>query len=167
MWLIKIVLTAGICVLIWWSLTTPEQGLMAELTAFGTGPAAVVAMLFLGAVVLYARHLYRLMQAITPADRAAPPRSVWLMLLIPLNFVEDFWIVAHVSASLRAEARNHPPRVWSGGGLWSGWGWCALQIGSLVPHPLGSLAGMLALPLWLWHWRLVVRARADILAARR
>ena len=47
-------------------------------------------------------------------------------------------------------------------GRWSGFGWCALQIGSLVPHVLGSVAGMLALPLWLWHWRFVRKARQTL-----
>jgi hypothetical protein len=162
MWPLKIALTIGVCGLIGWSLTTPDRGLMAELTAFGVGPAVVVALLFLAAVVAYARDLHRLMTAIRPAARAARPGSVWWMLVLPLNFVEDFWIMRAVALSLRAEGAHHPARVWSGGLLWSGWGWCALQIGSLVPHTMGSLAGVLAVPLWLWHWRGVRAARADL-----
>jgi hypothetical protein len=87
------------------------------------------------------------------------------MFLLPYNFIEDFCIVANVAASLRAEARHNARlQLARDAGLISGWGWCAAQIVSLVPHPLGSLAGLLAIVLWLLHWRFVRRANAMLVA---
>jgi len=119
---------------------------------------------FLLAVAAYARDLQRVLEVIPAPLRTASPRSVWLMFLIPYNFVEDFWIIGHVSASLKAHAvtQGYPA---GGFGLAPGLGWCALQIVSLVPHEVGSLAGLLAVPLWLWHWAFVRKARTRILAA--
>ena len=164
---LKLVLTAGVCGLIAWSLARPDHGILAELRLLGPQGAGLLAAGFLLAVVAYARDLQHLLQALPPAHRAAPPHSVWFMLLLPWNFVEDFWIVAHVAASLKSHAgAGGRPQAGSGRfGLISGLGWCALQILSLVPLPLGSLAGLLALPLWLWHWAYVRRARDDVLAA--
>ena len=163
---LKLLLTAGVCGLIGWSFARPDRGFLAEVSLLGPWGAGLLAAGFLVAVAAYARDLQRLLQAIPAPLRTASPRSVWLMFLIPYNFVEDFWIIAHVSASLKAHAatKETPPRHF---GLISGLGWCALQIVSLVPHEVGSLAGLLAVPLWLWHWAFVRKARAGVLADAR
>ena len=164
LFLLKLVLTAGVCGLIWWSLSEPDQGILAEVTAFGPVVGALVALAFLAAVIAYCRDLVRLMHALRPASRRASPTSFWLMLVIPWNFVEDFFIIASLAASLRSEAADRPDLIgrWGRFGLVSGLAWCGLQIVSLVPHPVGSAAGLLALPFWLWHWRFARRARADL-----
>ena len=164
---IKLGLTLGVCGLIWWSLSAPDRGLVAEFSALGPIAGTAVAVMFLCAVAMYCRDLQRVLAAVTPQRRAAPPASVWLMFLIPYNLVEDFFIVANVAASLRAEAAANPAlaRRWGRCGLISGLGWCALQILSLMPLAIASVAGFLAVPLWLWHWRFARRAWADLLAA--
>lgn len=162
--LIKSVGTAVVCVLIWWSLQNPDKGMLREVTVFGLWTAGLVAFGFFAAVVAYARDLGRLLQAIPEAQRAARPGSVWWMLLIPYNFTEDFFIIDNVARSLQSVAKARPELAGRLGhfGRRSGLGWCALQIVSLVPHEVGSLAGVLALPLWLWHWRFVRKARTAL-----
>ncbi len=163
---LKLILTAGVCGLLGWSFARPDRGFLAEVSLLGPGGATLLAAGFLAAVAAYARDLQRLLQAIPAPQRTASPRSVWLMFLIPYNFVEDFWIIGHVSASLKAHAQATGSSV-RHFGLIPGLGWCALQIVSLVPHEVGSLAGLLAVPLWLWHWAFVRMARARVLADAR
>ena len=160
---LKLLLTAGVCGLIGWSLARPDKGFLAELDLLG--PLGTVALVtgFLLAVAAYASDLQRLLEAVPEPFRAARPKSVWLMFLIPYNFVEDFWIIGNVAASLKAHAAARG-RTAGTFGMISGIGWCVLQILALVPHEVGSVAGLLAVPLWLWHWAYVRRARAAILA---
>jgi hypothetical protein len=160
--LIKALGTAIVCGLIWWSFQNPDKGMLREVTAFGPAVAVAVAAAFFAAVIAYASDLRRLLQAIPENHRAAQPNSVWWMLLIPYNFTEDFFIIENIARSLENIAKARPGLVRPLGhfGRRSGLGWCALQILSLVPHDVGSLGGVLALPLWLWHWRFVRKARA-------
>lgn len=168
---LKLILTAAVCALIGWSAMRPDAGFLAEVRTLGPWGAGALATGFLLAVAAYARDLQKVLEAVPERFRTATPKSVWLMFLIPYNFVEDFWIIGNVATSLKAYDAAHPGRggrSWGGVGrfgLISGLGWCALQIISLVPHLLGSLAGLLAVPLWLWHWAFVRRARAAIRAA--
>jgi len=122
------------------------------------GPIAGIAItaVFLVAVALYCRELQRTLALVRPDSRTASPRSVWLMFLLPYNFVEDFFIIANVAKSLRREAQhNQALRSFNGFGLVSGYGWCSAQIISLIPHEVGSLAGVLALLAWVVHWRFI------------
>nr|MCU0904966.1 hypothetical protein [Tabrizicola sp.] len=159
--LLKLILTAGVCGLIGWSFAWPDKGFLAELGLLGPWGTVAVVVGFLLAVAAYARDLQRLLEAVPDRFRAARPKSVWLMFLIPYNFVEDFWIIGNVAASLKAQAAARGVTAGTFG-LVSGLGWCALQILALVPHEVGSVAGLLAVPLWLWHWAYVRRARAAI-----
>ena len=160
---LKLVLTIGVCAVIAWGLARPDQGFLAEVRMLGLWGTALLVTGFLIAIAFYARDLQRLLEAVPQRFRAATPRSVWLMFLIPYNFVEDFWIIGNVAASLKAHATA--AGMASGRfGLISGFGWCGLQIIALVPHEVGSLAGLLAVPLWVWHWAFVRKARAAILA---
>ena len=157
---IKVAGTAAVCLLLWWSLENTDKGILREVTAFGGLVAGLVVATFFALVVAYARDLQKLLRAIPADQRTAQPNSVWWMLVIPYNFTEDFFIIDNIARSLERVAASRPDLASRLGhfGRRSGLGWCALQIGSLVPHDLGSLAGMLALPLWLWHWRFVRNA---------
>lgn len=164
-WLLvlKLVLTAGVGWALWHAFqVAPEgRGIFGEIALFGPYGALAAVALFLGVVFFYCRDLGRTLAAVSPAARKAPPASVWWMFVLPYNFIEDFFIIHNVSASLRAEARRHAGLAgWRRFGEWSGLGWCGAQIVSLVPNLLGSTAGLIALVLWLIHWRLIRRALA-------
>lgn len=138
----------------WWA---PHwgAGILGEIHALGpTGSIAAVAVFF-ALVARYCHCLQRLLAAIPPPARTASPRSVWWMFAIPYNFVEDFFIVAAIAASLRNDARIDPSRQRRWHRLGSGW--CALQILSLLPGAVGFAAGAAALAAWVAHWALSVR----------
>lgn len=165
---LKLVATAVVAYLLAVPFLHPqaERGILGEVEALGRGPVAVVVLTFLGLVALYCRSLQRCLALVRPSCRAAAPRSVWLMFLLPYNFVEDFFIVHHVAQSIRAEAAlntrlSHLRRY----GAFSGFGWCAAQIVSLWPSQVGAAAGFVALPLWLWHWLFVIRVNRRLAGA--
>ncbi|AOZ09635.1 hypothetical protein [Cupriavidus malaysiensis] len=139
----------------------PEAGggILAEMQRFGQGTGAAVALVFLALVYLYARDLKTSLSLVSPQARRASPASVWLMFLLPYNFIEDFCIVANVARSLEAQARSHAGLArFRSFGLASGIGWCAAQLVSLLPNALGSAAGLAALVFWAWHWAFIRRA---------
>ena len=143
----------------------PEAGggILKEVEMLGPLGSLVAVMLFLTLVAFYCRDLQRSLALVRPEARTAAPRSVWLMFLLPYTFIADFFIIANVAASLREEARHTERlRLPRAAGLVSGWGWCAAQVVSLIPHQLGSLAGALAIGLWIVHWRFVRRANAAL-----
>jgi len=159
--LVKLVLAAGVGWALWHAVQVAPQGrgIFGEIALFGLWGAMVAVALFLIAVFFYCRDLGRTLAAVSPAARAASPASVWWMFALPYNFIEDFFIIRNVSVSLRAEARrNRALGGWRHFGEWSGLGWCGAQIISLVPNLLGSAASLVALVLWLIHWRLIRRA---------
>jgi hypothetical protein len=138
-----------------------RSGVLASVTRIGVPALLALVTLFLAGVAFYCRALQTCLERIRPEARAASPRSVWLMFLIPYNFVEDFFIVRHVATSLRAEAAANPAlgRL-RGFGTVSGLGWCTAQIISLAPNPAGEAAGAVALVLWVVHWRFIARVNA-------
>lgn len=139
---------------------TADAGIFRELGLAGPVAAAALTVAFLVLVFLYCRDLQRLLTLIRPEARTVSPRSVWLMFLLPYNFIEDFFIVANIAKSLRHEARHNPAlRSFRTFGLTSGIGWCSAQIVSLIPHKAGTVAGGLALLFWVIHWRLVRNAK--------
>ncbi|MDG9925314.1 MULTISPECIES: hypothetical protein [unclassified Pseudomonas] len=138
-------------------------GILKEVEMLGPVGSLIAVLLFLMLVALYCRDLQRALALVRPAARKAKPRSVWLMFLLPYNFIEDFFIVANLAGSLREEAlHNERLKLSRDAGLVSGWGWCAAQVVSLIPHQLGSLAGLLAILLWVVHWRFVRQANAAL-----
>lgn len=158
---IKLLLTLPIVALLVWPFydLRVQGGVFHDLQVLGPVGFALTALGFFALVYFYCRDLSRVVQLVSPAARAATPRSIWLMLLLPLNFVEDFFIIVHVSQSLLAESQHNPrlaqlPSV----GLHAGLAWCSLQILSLLPHWTGSLFGLIALPFWIHHWRVIRRA---------
>lgn len=145
----------------------PSGGIFRDLALVGPAGALLVILLFFGAVFFYCRDLYRALSLVRPEARTASPRSVWLMFLLPYNFVEDFFIVANVATSLRREAaQNAALQSFRSFGLLSGLGWCSAQIVSLLPNDVGSLAGVMALPLWLHHWWLIRRINGTLTRAQ-
>lgn len=136
-----------------------QGGILGEFQHFGPVVGAIAVVAFLLLVACYARDLQRSLERVSPGARRAAPASVWLMFLLPYNFIEDFFIVANVARSLKDEAKSNPALAgFKSFGLVSGLGWCAAQIVSLLPNLIGSTAGMIAVVLWGWHWAFVRRA---------
>ena len=168
--LVKIVLTLPVTYALAYPFLNPSVagGVFKEVEMLGLLGSVVLAAAFLAIVFLYCRDLYRSLSLVRPSAREASPRSVWLMFLIPYNFVEDFFIIANVASSLRREAQHnvalHPFKRF---GMVSGLGWCTAQIVSLLPNAIGSIAGVLALLLWIIHWRFIRRVNAVLTEAAR
>lgn len=162
---LKLLLTVPVAVALAYPLVVPgaNAGVFRELALAGPVGAALIGIAFLAAVALYCRDLARSLERVAPESRAATPRSVWLMFAIPYNFVEDFFIVDNVARSLEREARrNGALRSFRTFGRRTGLGWCTAQIVSLVPHEIGSLASLVALVLWVAHWRLIRRVNVAL-----
>ena len=156
--LIKIALTLIVAYALAYPFFTPgvQIGMLGELKMVGPLAGGGIAIAFLLMVFFYCRDLQRTLTLVRPSCRTATPKSVWLMFLLPYNFVEDFFIMANIASSLRQEALHRPAlQRFKHFGLISGLGWCIAQIISLIPHEIGSIAGLLALPLWLYHWRFI------------
>ena len=158
---LKIVATWLLCALMWvlWSSPAGEAAFGSYLDAFGYVGITAVFTAFLAAVALYCRTLERCLRLVQGPHRAAQPGSVWLMFLIPYNFIEDFFIVSNVTRSLRQEAATNP-RLQVDGRVasWSGPGWCTAQLVSLVPGRIGEMAGLAGVILWAIHWRSIAKA---------
>ncbi len=138
-------------------------GILGEMRLLGPAGSLLVAAGFLVLVFLYASDLKRALQRVSPGVRQASPNSVWFMFLPPYNFIEDFFIVANVADSLRAESRRNPALAgFRSFGMVSGLGWCAAQLVSLIPDTVGGVAGLIAIVLWVWHWRFVRRVGAAL-----
>lgn len=156
--LVKIVLTLPVAYALVYPFLHSSQsvGILQEIETLGTFGSIALASVFLIFVFFYCRDLSRTLSLISPNARVAEPRSVWLMFLIPYNFIEDFFIIANVAASLRKEAAQNPAlQSLTHFGLASGIGWCAAQIVSLWPSEIGSFASLIAIALWIVHWRFI------------
>ena len=158
--LIKILLTLLLVAVFSASLFYPElgSGFLAEFELLGVYPAMAVLSIFLLLVFFYCRDLHITLSRVAPQHRAAAPQSVWWMFAIPYNFIEDFFIVYHVGVSLKREAKiNAALANLRYFGFYSGIGWCAAQILSLAPGDLGRAASLVAIALWIVHWRFIRR----------
>lgn len=158
---IKIVLSIPIGVGLAYPFLEKEagRGILSEVQLLGAVCSALAIAVFVVLVFLYASDLKRSLALVSTSSRSANPNSVWLMFLLPYNFIEDFFIVSNVARSLRAEARINPALAsFRSFGLLSGIGWCAMQVISLIPNQAGLVAGLAAIPLWIWHWFFVKRA---------
>lgn len=162
MWLlpIKLLLTlvVGVALVYPFVRTTPGAGVLSTVESIGTVAIVSITISFLIAVAFYCRTLQRCLRLVRPTARAAEPKSVWYMFLIPYNFVEDFFIVHNVTRSLQAEAALNPALTGMRRfGAFSGFGWCVAQIVSLLPNRVGEIAGVVALVLWGIHWAFIHR----------
>jgi hypothetical protein len=144
-------------VLLSYPLWAPQwgAGILGEIAGQPIVASLTVLAAFFGLVALYCRALQQTLKLVRPDARTASPASVWWMFAIPHNFVEDFFIVQRVVASLAAEARVPAGELkrWSA----FGYGWCGLQILSLLPGAAGYAGGAVALPMWAAHWAMTVR----------
>ena len=156
-----VVLTVPVVALLTQPLWAPGwgAGILGELALLGGPGVALAVAVFFVLVAFYCRSLQRLLALVHPEARRRSPRSVWFMFALPFNFVEDFFIVADLAASLRQDGRTAPKtcRLW----LVLGEAWCVLQIASLLPGEAGIVSGTVALLLWVWHWghTVVIRRR--------
>lgn len=165
---VKIALTIPVAYALAYPFLNPSVGggVFKEVETLGLLGSVMLAAAFFAMVFLYCRDLCRSLSLVRPSARKAAPRSVWLMFLIPYNFVEDFFIIANVANSLRQEAQHNTAlHSFKSFGMVSGLAWCAAQIISLLPNEIGSVAGVMALPPWIIHWRLIRRANAALAKA--
>jgi len=97
--IIKIFLTFAVGIALTYPFVAPSGsgGVLTEVEALGIGGAIAIVTLFLLAIFFYCRDLQRILELISPASRSAEPRSVWLMFLLPYNFIEDFFIMYNIS----------------------------------------------------------------------
>jgi len=151
----KALLSVPIAVGLLYPLLNPgaSGGILNELKIFGSTISILIILVFLLLVLFYAFDLIKLLNLVSPESRNTKPKSVWLMFLLPYNFIEDFFIISNVAISLEKEASiNSKLSSFKTFGRVSGFGWCLAQIVSLIPNDLGSLAGFVALIFWCWHW---------------
>lgn len=164
----KLLLSALVAWALAYPFLQPEPiGLAKELSVLGIYGAIFLGLFFLALVALYANDLRKALELVSADNRQAAPRSVWWMLVLPYNFIEDFFIIHAVTVSLRREAqcRGGLGRMKSFG-AYTGFGWCVAQIGSLIPNGIGSLFALLALVMWVMHWRLIRKALAALRICR-
>lgn len=166
--LATILLSIPVVALLTQPLWAPQwgAGILGEVAALGPAGAVVAIAVFFALVALYCRLLQRLLAGVPAEHRTRSPRSVWLMFAIPLNFVEDLFIVHDLAASLRRHGVLPVPaiRAWTVLGM----SWAALQLGSLLPGVVGVAAGGLAALAWVAHWVLtaaLVRRQSEAAAA--
>lgn len=161
---IKILLSALVAfALIYPFLLAEPAGLAKELEVLGVYGAVALGVVFFLLVALYAGDLRSILLLVSPDSRKAKPNSVWWMLVLPYNFIEDFFIVRAVTESLRHESSiNSGLQNLKSFGALTGFGWCIAQIGSLIPNEVGSLFAVLALVMWIFHWRLIRKAKASL-----
>ena len=168
MMLVKIILSIpiGIGLVYPFIQANAAGGILNEIRFLGFYGSILFIALFLLLVLFYIFDLIKTLKLVSPSARKAQPKSVWLMFLLPYNFIEDFFIVANVARSLKAEAAINPSLAsFKSFGMVSGLGWCIAQIISLIPHPLGSVAGLVAMSLWGWHWAFIRRVNKVLIVS--
>ncbi len=143
-------------------------GILGELQIFGPIGSIVALVVFLVLIFFYARDLIKSLHLVSPTLKIVNPNSVWFMFLIPYNFIEDFFIVSNVAKSLKAEAAINPKLAkLKSFGMFPGIGWCTAQIISLIPNQVGSIAGLVAITFWVWHWILVRKANHILIESNK
>lgn len=121
------------------------------------GTTLLIAGFFL-AISFYCKALQSCLTMISPQNRKAAPKSVWLMFILPYNFIEDFFIMINISNSLEEEAKYNTNLTGiKDFGLITGISWCIAQILSFIPNIAGEIAGALGLVLWIIHWRFIIK----------
>ncbi|GIE31340.1 hypothetical protein Ait01nite_043850 [Actinoplanes italicus] len=159
--MVRVLGTICVTILLAYPIWAPQwgSGILGEIAGQPLWASAAIVAGFLALVAFYCRALHRTLLLVRPGARQARPASVWWMFAIPHNFVEDFFIVRAVAASLAADGAGGVRR-WAS----LGYGWCALQIVSLLPGAAGLAGGAMALPLWAAHWLLTARLNRALAA---
>ncbi|MBR8657234.1 hypothetical protein KDH83_28345 [Achromobacter sp. Marseille-Q0513] len=147
--LIRVFGTLAVTALLTYPLWAPQwgAGLLGEIFLVPFPGNLALVLGFLALVALYCATLQRTLRL-----TGARGNVVWWMFAIPANFVEDFYIIHGIGQALRPRCDARRLRTW----LMLGNGWCVLQILSLFPGHVGMSAGLLAIALWLAHWRLTI-----------
>lgn len=155
-WPFKLGATIPVVWLIVSGATSPEGGVLGEVGALGVRTATALGVALLVSVAFFCRDLERLLTLLPESARAMTPKSVWWMMVIPFNFVEDFFIVADVTQSLeQAGLARHASKGWA-------FGWCTAQIASLLPGPVGQLSSLVTTIAWIAHWAMVRQAIREL-----
>ena len=159
---LKITLTIALVMyLVWASLYGSNSGVLREVEQLGIVGSLITLAAFFILVAFYCRDLQKLLEYIDSKNRVSKPKSVWLMFLIPYNFVEDFFIIFNIYKSLSLQSQTTPElQNFSSFGLYSGLGWCTAQIGSFAPGYWGQSSSLIAIVLWVFHWRLIRRIKS-------
>lgn len=168
--IVKLVLTLLVAAAFSVSFFYPSlnSGFLEELEILGMGGAIGVLSAFLLFVYFYCKDLQKTLELISPHNRVSTPRSVWLMFLIPYNFIEDFFIIINISKSIKLESKsNILLSQLKYFGLYSGIGWCTAQIISLAPGYTGKTAGLVAIILWVIHWHFIRNVISSLKAAKK
>jgi hypothetical protein len=135
-----------------------NSGLLKELQYLSLPLTITLVIVFFIAVAFYCQTLQRCLTLISPKNRKASPNSVWMMFLLPYNFIEDFFIIINISNSLEEEAKFNKKLVGINDyGMVMGVGWSIAQILSLIPNIAGQVASVLGLLLWIFHWGFIKR----------
>jgi hypothetical protein len=156
----KLVATALVAAAILAPFVLADQGanVLGSLAGMSGWVIAGIVAGFLGLIALYCWTIQHLVERLRPDNRAMQPREVWLMFVPFFNMVEDFFIIAALTRSLRREAQVNPALAgFARFGAFSGFGWCMAQVASLSPGRAGEFAAAFAVVLWLWHWAFLVR----------
>lgn len=160
-WPFKVVATVPIVWLLVEGARADEGGVLREVEALGPPLALALTVGFFAAVAFFCRDLQRVLELLPREARVSSPKSVWLMMVLPFNFVEDFFIVSDVSQALeRGGFERFAARSWA-------FGWCSAQLVSLLPGTLGKLGSLVALPLWAVHWVSLRAALRELVSTKQ
>lgn len=158
--LIRIILSG---ILVTWAVMpfnndSTNDNVLNEILKIGILPSFLIISAFFIMVGFYCRTLQRCLTLIKPENRKAKPSSVWFMFAIPLNFIEDFFIVINIANSIEEEKKtNIALKNVSDFGMISGIGWSIAQILSFIPNFVGQTAGLLGIILVIYHWTQIAK----------
>jgi hypothetical protein len=135
-----------------------NAGIIFSFQSHGLFLFASAIILFYILIGFYSLSLYNCLKKVSKSSLTVAPESVWKMFIIPLNFIEDFFIIRNVSRAIKSEKLVNPKLVSiSSSGSFSGYLWCTMQLFSLIPNNYGEIGGLLALPFWFYHWHLILK----------
>lgn len=125
-----------------------------EIFAGGIGAVLIlfVVAIFLIPYIFYLLTLQNTLKAVSPELRKMPPANVWLLFIPLFNLIWNFFVVAAIADSLKAEyAKRSIPvqeeRPCYGIGLTM----AILRCCTIIPF-LGALAGLGWLVCWIIFW---------------
>ena len=150
----KLILTLMVCIAfaLPFFFSSLESGFLRDFRLLGVTGSVISISVFLILVFFYCQDLQKTLELVHPENRTANPKSVWFMFFIPYNFIEDFFIIYHVSKSIEQESE-----LVKHNGLTLGLGWCIAQILSILPGSMGLISAIFAIVLWLGHWYFIKR----------
>ena len=149
------------------STSDDSMGILKEVAQLGWFGSLFMLFILCVLVAFYCKDLQSTLEGIDHKYRQAQPKSVWLMFLIPYNFIEDFFIIRNVSRSIEFQAEHLDTlRRFNSYGVYSGIGWCCTQILSFLPGYWGLTFSLLTIVLWIYHWRLIKEIKSVLNKSR-